>query len=501
MWSRPRDGSAICCARTPDDAFGHDKGAPATYKLEMQLGQSREAHGLTVNNVAQRYQLDMTVNFTLTDLATGKVATTGTVTSAISYDSAAQPYAGIAARQDTQDRQAEDVASKIQLQLDAWMARGAPRNRPPAPAARQPSKRQRLEDPGPVILSRRPDIERFLASPDPQVRVAVLYGRDLGVVRERATALAKKATARPDDPFDVALISDGDLDNDPARLVDELMAISMMGGRRLVRLRLGSEKASLDKLAAGALERHAAGEFNPDAFFLVEAGNLGRDSALRRAAEKAPAAAAIPCYEDEIGDLARLTREALAAEKLGLNAEALDLFIRRLPHERGVVRQEIERLILYLESRQRRGGHGRGPDRVPGGRTRSFPRRRGPGRLWRQAGRRPVGPAPRRGRGRGRSGGRARHQHVLRPPPPHRHPAPGRGGTGRGGQVGRASVFWKNEREFLRQARAWDLSQLDEIQPEVLAADRACKTTGSPDQLIAERLALAIAGRARRLGL
>ena len=62
-------------------------------------------------------------------------------------------------------------------------------------------------------------------------------------------------------------------------------------------------------------------------------------------------------------------------------------------------------------------------------------------------------------------------------------------------------MFWKNEREFLRQARAWTLADLDKLQPEVLAADRACKTAGSPDQLIAERLALQIAGRARRLGL
>jgi LPS-assembly lipoprotein len=106
-----------------DDSLGHDKGGAPAYRLEMQLTQTRAAHGLNVENVAQRYELDMTVNYTLTDLATGKVATTGSVWSAISYDSAAQPYAGIAARQDTQDRQAEDVANKIQLQLDAWMAR------------------------------------------------------------------------------------------------------------------------------------------------------------------------------------------------------------------------------------------------------------------------------------------------------------------------------------------------------------------------------------------
>jgi DNA polymerase-3 subunit delta len=64
-----------------------------------------------------------------------------------------------------------------------------------------------------------------------------------------------------------------------------------------------------------------------------------------------------------------------------------------------------------------------------------------------------------------------------------------------------SGVFWKNEREFLRQARAWTLDGLEPLQAEILNADRACKTTGSPDQLIAERLALTIAGRARRLGL
>jgi DNA polymerase-3 subunit delta len=64
-----------------------------------------------------------------------------------------------------------------------------------------------------------------------------------------------------------------------------------------------------------------------------------------------------------------------------------------------------------------------------------------------------------------------------------------------------SGVFWKQEREVLRQVRAWKLEDLDRLQPELLAADRACKTTGSPDRLIAERLALAVASRAKRLGL
>jgi LPS-assembly lipoprotein len=105
-----------------DDALGRAKGDAPQYRLEMVLTQVRQAHGLTANDTAQRYELDLTVIYTLIDIASGKVATTGEVTSDVSYDSTVQPYAGIAARTDTQDRQATDAAQKIEVRIAAWMA-------------------------------------------------------------------------------------------------------------------------------------------------------------------------------------------------------------------------------------------------------------------------------------------------------------------------------------------------------------------------------------------
>ena len=105
-----------------DDQLGQAKGDAPIYRLEMVLDQVRQAHGLTANATAQRYELDLTVTYTLINISTGKVATTGAVTSDVSYDSTDQPYAGIAARQDTQDRLASDAAQKIQVQIAAWMA-------------------------------------------------------------------------------------------------------------------------------------------------------------------------------------------------------------------------------------------------------------------------------------------------------------------------------------------------------------------------------------------
>ncbi|HBV11569.1 MAG TPA: hypothetical protein DEB60_00365 [Brevundimonas sp.] len=64
-----------------------------------------------------------------------------------------------------------------------------------------------------------------------------------------------------------------------------------------------------------------------------------------------------------------------------------------------------------------------------------------------------------------------------------------------------AGVFWKQEAEMLRQARGWRLELLDEVQDSVNTADVMTKTTGMPEALIAERLLLEIAARAKRMGL
>ncbi|HUZ11339.1 MAG TPA: LPS assembly lipoprotein LptE [Caulobacteraceae bacterium] len=116
-----------------DDTLGKDKGARPLYRLEMHYDQRRSAYGLTVAGYAQRYELDMVVSYTLTALATGAIAHAGSVVSSVSYDSTDQPYAGIAARQDTQERLAADAARQIGLDLEAWMARAATGRSGPKP--------------------------------------------------------------------------------------------------------------------------------------------------------------------------------------------------------------------------------------------------------------------------------------------------------------------------------------------------------------------------------
>ncbi len=350
-----------------------------------------------------------------------------------------------------------------------------------------------------MILSKRPEIERFIKSPPADVRACLIHGRDRGGVHERATSLARALVPDINDPFDVSALSESDLDADSVRLDDALSALSMLGGRRLVWLRLSSEKAGPDKACAAALKAHLDGQFNPEAFFLIEGAALGRDSALRKAAESGAASVSIPVYEDETGDVARMTREVLSRDDVGLSRDALDVFVSRLPRERALARAEIERLALYIGP-----GSGRTIDvaeleahlgvepeaSLSDAAMAAFGARAGEAqkmlRLALGEGEAPPAAA------------RATISHLTRLQRIHTLTRNGASAKEAGKAAG---VFWKQEAEMLRQARVWGDALLAEMRERAIEVEVATKSTGQPGALMVERLLMEIAGRARRMGL
>jgi LPS-assembly lipoprotein len=106
-----------------DDALAHDMSKPAAWNLKFDILQTRTPRGLSINDVAERYDVALTVKYTLTAVGGSTAAFTGEVNTSVSYDAADAPYAGIAARQDAQERAAADAARRIQIQIAAWMAR------------------------------------------------------------------------------------------------------------------------------------------------------------------------------------------------------------------------------------------------------------------------------------------------------------------------------------------------------------------------------------------
>jgi len=108
-----------------DDAMGRRSGVEPRYRMDLQLGEARYPRGLRVDNVATRYEYVLTAAYTLSSLPGGKAAKSGSVRVELTYDSADQPYASVAAQQDVQDRAAQEAARRIQLEVAAWLASGA----------------------------------------------------------------------------------------------------------------------------------------------------------------------------------------------------------------------------------------------------------------------------------------------------------------------------------------------------------------------------------------
>jgi DNA polymerase-3 subunit delta len=182
--------------------------------------------------------------------------------------------------------------------------------------------------------------EAFLKKPDPRIRGVVIYGNDDGLVAERAVALAKAICEDLGDPFRVVDIAGEVLKHDPARLADEFGALSMMGGRRVIRVRPAGEEsvAALENLVAAT-----AG----DALVVVEGGNLTPRSGLRALAETEACLAAMPCYMDNEAALEGLVESAARAQGLTVDPDALPWIVERLGGDRGQTRSEIEKLLLY----------------------------------------------------------------------------------------------------------------------------------------------------------
>jgi LPS-assembly lipoprotein len=108
-----------------DDAFAKNRSIAPEYQMHLSLGEARYPRGVRIDNVATRYEYVLTADYSLTRLPSGSLAKRGRVRVELTYDSADQPYASIAAQQDAQDRAAQEAARRIQLELAVWLANGA----------------------------------------------------------------------------------------------------------------------------------------------------------------------------------------------------------------------------------------------------------------------------------------------------------------------------------------------------------------------------------------
>lgn len=177
-------------------------------------------------------------------------------------------------------------------------------------------------------------VEAFLRDPG-QARAVLLFGEDVGQIRDRGARLTRVVAGALDDPFRVVELEQ----EAAARIVDEMASLPLTGGRLVVRVRDAGDALTQ------AVERALAGR--GPGFLVLEAPGLASRSKLRAAIEKAADAVAIGCYPPDASAVAAEIRGGLQAAGVRVDSETVRWLQDRLGGDLAVTRSEIGKLALY----------------------------------------------------------------------------------------------------------------------------------------------------------
>jgi DNA polymerase-3 subunit delta len=189
--------------------------------------------------------------------------------------------------------------------------------------------------------------EQFLNRPQSQICAALIYGPDHGRISESGLKLVTALQKNQDDPFALTELDPQIIGKEENRLLEELLAIPFMGGKRIVRLR------GTDKKTESVLCRILGDERIRQSFLVVEAGQLTRRSALRRLFEKEPFLAALAFFEDDSRSLGQVLDEELHRAGVTIDPQARALLLEQLGSDRRLSRNEIQKLCLYTTGKSR----------------------------------------------------------------------------------------------------------------------------------------------------
>lgn len=182
------------------------------------------------------------------------------------------------------------------------------------------------------------DLERALASGS-ETRLILLFGPDESMAEDIARTLASRVG--PDaERIDIA---GSELRGDPARLADEAASISLFGGARYIRLRLGANdpvepiETLLDAPQAGTP-------------VIATAPNLTKANKIRKLVESHKRAKAHGCYAPNERDAIAAIHERATQAGLRLSRPMTQCIYDATNGNPILAAQEIEKLVLYLDA-------------------------------------------------------------------------------------------------------------------------------------------------------
>ena len=187
-------------------------------------------------------------------------------------------------------------------------------------------------------------IAGLLTHPPAHMRAFLFHGNDIGLIHERALALASHYSDNLDDVFSVTRLDSSAIESDVSVIADALSSIAVFADTRVVLVRgRGTELVDACKLALTPRENTVPLE---GAVLIVEARETTTRHAIVKLFETGDICASIGCYADDSGTIRDLVQTSFATLSITVDHTVMDLIVAKLGADRASSRREIEKLAL-----------------------------------------------------------------------------------------------------------------------------------------------------------
>lgn len=184
------------------------------------------------------------------------------------------------------------------------------------------------------------NVDSFIQNIPEDIKGVLIYGPDIGAVTTRARQLKKSIIDQENDPFCHTEISYNNV-KDSAVLQDELSAMTLTGGKRIVELIEVS--TTLTKEIREQIEKNQT-----TTLVLITAGDLSPTSSLRKHCEQSKNIAALPCYKDEAPAIIAIIKKQLDKYAISYDQQAIQYLSQSFKGDRLLIECEIEKIITYV---------------------------------------------------------------------------------------------------------------------------------------------------------
>ena len=193
-------------------------------------------------------------------------------------------------------------------------------------------------------------IDNLVLKKDSEFNLYLFAGADYGLSNQRSKTFIKSLKIDTSDPFCCSKLEQKDLENEPSKLLDESLTLSLNMTKRLVIVNIFGEKQSPNVLnSVKSLLKHFPIK---DTIIILLAKNLLLSSSLVKVIGEDPNCALIASYQKTNIKIKEEIRILVSKNKISISNEDLDLLISNLGDDHLNTLNKIDNIFSYIYPRK-----------------------------------------------------------------------------------------------------------------------------------------------------